>query len=366
MNAEDISFKKNVVVITLPENGHLLTAVGFLKRTAHGHSATLIVPTDTTKKVSMFLQQTFPDVSVNVQELSEAPYTSPPGIGSYTVLTHLQSTINYAHAIKKFLNQSARELPETTIILDCILEYLLDAKTIQKLPDIRILQSVVPTSLSMLWHYRIPLTHVIGKIHRWPKNAVKALLLTIKANKKSGYKIRPWAILKQRKLHRYIITNENVLKKIRQSSRPLKITNIWPIVEWQETVSPELAQFIKNYGKVVYISLGTIFNRDTDIYEKLLKNVPASDPLIIACPKEVLPEIQRITANRSGVFLSTYLPQLFVLKNTKLFITHAGFSGVNQAICFNVPMLMLPIIFEHEINAKIAGELGYGTILKEK
>jgi UDP:flavonoid glycosyltransferase YjiC (YdhE family) len=47
-----------------------------------------------------------------------------------------------------------------------------------------------------------------------------------------------------------------------------------------------------------------------------------------------------------------------------LFLTHAGFGGVREALSAGVPMVALPLFADQPANAKRLAELGVGVVLR--
>jgi MGT family glycosyltransferase len=65
--------------------------------------------------------------------------------------------------------------------------------------------------------------------------------------------------------------------------------------------------------------------------------------------------------------VKSFLPQLEILKRADVFITHAGFNSVNEALYFGVPMLALPQINDQHMVAKrlVSMQLGMTESIKE-
>ena len=52
-----------------------------------------------------------------------------------------------------------------------------------------------------------------------------------------------------------------------------------------------------------------------------------------------------------NVVLATQIPQLALLQEASLLITHGGLGSIKEAICCNVPVLALPVVFDQPYNA---------------
>ena len=117
--------------------------------------------------------------------------------------------------------------------------------------------------------------------------------------------------------------------------------------------------------KVVYISLGTLLTDNSKFYKKCIKaflNKEYYTVLSIGFDVDInifgdLPE---------NFLIRQSVPQQRLLKYVDLFITHAGMNSVNEAICFGVPMLLLPHTFEEKLIANKVMTMGIGMIMNIK
>ena len=57
------------------------------------------------------------------------------------------------------------------------------------------------------------------------------------------------------------------------------------------------------------------------------------------------------------------MPQLQILQEADLFITHGGMSSINEAVTFGVPMVVVPNTIEQSINAARLEQLQCGLYL---
>jgi MGT family glycosyltransferase len=100
--------------------------------------------------------------------------------------------------------------------------------------------------------------------------------------------------------------------------------------------------FTKMDKPIIYISLGTLLNTSAKFFRKCIKafqNQPVSVIMSIGniVTKKQLGKIP------DNFFIYTFVPQLKVLQNASLFITHGGMNSVNEALFYGVPMLVIPI-----------------------
>ncbi|GAE89803.1 macrolide glycosyltransferase [Acetivibrio straminisolvens JCM 21531] len=57
------------------------------------------------------------------------------------------------------------------------------------------------------------------------------------------------------------------------------------------------------------------------------------------------------------------VPQLSVLKQADIFVTHGGMNSVSEALVHGVPMVVIPFMSEQPTNARRIEELGLGKKL---
>jgi N-glycosyltransferase len=62
-----------------------------------------------------------------------------------------------------------------------------------------------------------------------------------------------------------------------------------------------------------------------------------------------------------NVLLVPFVPQRLLLAACDLFVTHAGFGGIREALAAGVPMVALPLYAEQPANASRLAELGLGV-----
>ena len=60
------------------------------------------------------------------------------------------------------------------------------------------------------------------------------------------------------------------------------------------------------------------------------------------------------------------VPQLDILSQASVFITHAGMGGTSEAIYYGVPMIAIPQMEEQAITARQIEKLGLGTAFLDK
>jgi UDP:flavonoid glycosyltransferase YjiC (YdhE family) len=133
--------------------------------------------------------------------------------------------------------------------------------------------------------------------------------------------------------------------------------------------------------KLVYMSLGTLFNYNMFIFEAVIEAIRRFDSkpgrkLKLAQLKFVFSVGQaglslfrekRVTTGDEipdNVLLCDNVPQLEVLKRADLFISHAGMNSTSEAIKYGVPMICIPLNGDQPLVAsRVCDELELGRRL---
>ncbi|MFJ8085528.1 nucleotide disphospho-sugar-binding domain-containing protein, partial [Streptomyces sp. NPDC096205] len=71
----------------------------------------------------------------------------------------------------------------------------------------------------------------------------------------------------------------------------------------------------------------------------------------------------RLAGVPGHVEVRAHVPQLRVLREADLFVTHAGMGSVMESLSFGVPMVAIPQMSEQRANADRVVELGLGVML---
>jgi MGT family glycosyltransferase len=112
----------------------------------------------------------------------------------------------------------------------------------------------------------------------------------------------------------------------------------------------------------LFISLGTVFNNRPDFF-KLCFHAFGHQPwhVVLAHGKHV--DEAALGAVPQNFLLAPYVPQLEVLQQASVFVTHGGMNSVMESLYFGVPMVVIPQMREQEITAQRCAELGLGIAL---
>lgn len=132
-----------------------------------------------------------------------------------------------------------------------------------------------------------------------------------------------------------------------------------------ERNDPNDIPFDKMKNKIIYVSLGTIFNDSLTFFKNCIEAFKDRDVSVIMSigkkiKKEELGEIP------DNFYVYEFVPQLEVLKKTDLFITHGGMNSTSESMYFGVPEIVVPQAADQPIVAKRIEELHLGKSINKK
>ena len=118
--------------------------------------------------------------------------------------------------------------------------------------------------------------------------------------------------------------------------------------------------------KLIYISLGSLNTDFVDFYKTCISAFRNTDYYVcMSIGKKC--EVSQLGEIPLNFLVKSFLPQLEILKKADVFITHAGFNSVNEALYFGVPMLALPQVNDQHMVARrlVSMQLGIAESIKE-
>lgn len=345
-------------IVTLPEYGHIIPLMNFFFERYHG-VVCILVPKGFREKVMQIMNHAFIQSEFVIKEI-EGRYTPPETFTTYSIFTHFHSTAPFLTEVKNFLcDESKKE--NLHVIVDAVLEYSLDRKFLKKISRVEIVHAILPIFLRTCLRYRVNLTNVFGKTILLPKNIYKLMKLFNTINAGRAEKILLRNFHKNFNLPRFLYINPKIADGI---PMPKKTTQLVPHVDRREIIPEPLQDFLKKNKKVVFISFGTVFSKSIAVYEGILKCVPRGVGVVISCKEEQRTMLLEKFSQVAHTYVGTSLPQLAILKQASLMVTHGGYNSINEALHFNVPLLLLPHMYEQELNAKIVQAKGFGKIVE--
>ena len=116
--------------------------------------------------------------------------------------------------------------------------------------------------------------------------------------------------------------------------------------------------------KKIYISLGTVNNKNITFYKNCIKAFENEDiDIIMSVGKDtVISDLGCIPENFK---VEHSVKQVMVLQNADLFITHCGMNSVNESLYYGVPMVLFPQHSEQNAVAERVATIGAGIFLRK-
>lgn len=108
--------------------------------------------------------------------------------------------------------------------------------------------------------------------------------------------------------------------------------------------------------KVVYISLGTVYNgTDRKLYDIFFKTFADTDVVVVMTAYNM--DISKFNIPKNFI-VRNYVPQSKILKYTAVAITHAGMNSMSDLIYNGIPFVAIPIGADQPYQAARVSELG--------
>ena len=138
-------------------------------------------------------------------------------------------------------------------------------------------------------------------------------------------------------------------------------------VGWTLSESPANGEFSfeRVQGRrLIYVSLGTLNNDDVTFFKTCIKAFADNNSFVMMTTgKRIAPE--SFGSLPENVAIYDWVPQVKVLKQADLFISHGGLNSIHDSLYLGVPLLLVPQQQEQTLNAMRVVELGAGLILKK-
>ncbi|WP_010235140.1 macrolide family glycosyltransferase [Clostridium arbusti] len=108
--------------------------------------------------------------------------------------------------------------------------------------------------------------------------------------------------------------------------------------------------------KVIYISLGTVFNNtNSKLYDIFFKSFANTDAIVVMAAYNV--DLSQFDIPKNFI-VQNYVPQSEILKYTDVAITHAGMNSTSDLLYNNIPFVAIPISADQPYMAGRSAELG--------
>lgn len=114
--------------------------------------------------------------------------------------------------------------------------------------------------------------------------------------------------------------------------------------------------------KLIYIAVGTVYEANLQFLRNCLRAFTDNRyEVILSVGRAIDPAIfEPIPPNFT---VAQYVPQLSILQQADVFITHGGMNSIAESVTYGVPMIVVPNTLEQSINAARVEQLGAGLYL---
>lgn len=118
-------------------------------------------------------------------------------------------------------------------------------------------------------------------------------------------------------------------------------------------------------GKIIYVSLGTIFNQNRELAKALARQFgDISDWSVIIVDNQEWRSNGKPLTFPDNFIVRSFVNQKEILKRSSLFITAGGVNSIHEALYYGVPCLLYPQQGEQLLNARQFEKMGFGRILR--
>lgn len=118
----------------------------------------------------------------------------------------------------------------------------------------------------------------------------------------------------------------------------------------------------KKSRPLVYISLGTVLNRQEDFYRSCMEALKSED-LDVIMTVGGRTDVSNLGVIPDNFQIAPRVNQLEVLQEADAFLTHCGMNSVSESLYFGVPLVLFPQQAEEGAVARRVQEVGAGILL---
>jgi len=119
-----------------------------------------------------------------------------------------------------------------------------------------------------------------------------------------------------------------------------------------------------DHDPLIYISLGTINNTNAEFYRQCLASFgDFAGHFVMSIGQNIT--IESLGDIPDNFLVMNSVPQLDVLKQADIFITHGGLNSVHESLLEGVPMIVIPQQVEQAIVARQVEKFGAGILVQQ-
>jgi MGT family glycosyltransferase len=118
-------------------------------------------------------------------------------------------------------------------------------------------------------------------------------------------------------------------------------------------------------NKLIFISMGTIFNEQPELYTTCFEAFKEKQAtVVLSVGKQT--DISQFKDIPPNFIIRNYVPQLEILQQADVFITHGGMNSTSEGLYFGVPLVVIPVMGDQLIVANRIEELEAGLQLNRQ
>lgn len=130
------------------------------------------------------------------------------------------------------------------------------------------------------------------------------------------------------------------------------------------SIRPALDSIEKTREKLIYISMGTVNNAMTHLYQSCISALADTDVQVVISTGNLV-SIEALGRLPENISVFPHVDQIAVLQKADVFLSHCGMNSVSESLYFGVPLVMLPQTSEQKGVAARVRELGAGVMLDQ-
>ena len=116
--------------------------------------------------------------------------------------------------------------------------------------------------------------------------------------------------------------------------------------------------------KKIYISLGTVYTGNLRFYRSVIAALAGhSAQVILSIGRQT--EARELGVVPDNFIVRPFVPQLKLLQEVDVFVTHGGMNSVNEGLNYGVPLLVVPQQLEQALNGRQVARQGAGVVLAD-
>ena len=121
----------------------------------------------------------------------------------------------------------------------------------------------------------------------------------------------------------------------------------------------------QSHEPLIYISLGTLFNQWPEFFQMCVAAFGKKQwKVVMSCGHHS--QVEALGSLPSNFIVQPYVPQIAVLEQADVFLSHGGMNSTMESLFFGVPLVIVPQAIDQQITAPRIQELGLGIHLPKE